>query len=280
MPYILSHLSFALPLGEALGCCTSSSRDLFALGALGPDIYFFDRLPPTPFRPNQKRHGNRLHDTDCAVLARAFLEQADESLLPYVYGFLTHIALDSTVHPYICALYSGPDHTRFEGDIDAIFYERFRDRIPFASVLNTPKELDALDALITSVSNATVSAGVPGAYARSLRKMLRLFPVLYDPRGKRFHAVAKAERLIGKDGVLSAFMLAAPRHYFEDCMNDAHRVWHAETFPDVPRTESIDELFAEADALARKLLRAAMDRDLETVCSLCAHRTMGAGPLP
>ena len=281
MPYIISHTSFALSLGETLPCFSDGeSRALFLLGSLGPDVYFFDRIPPTPFIPNQKKHGNRLHDAPCDALARAFLAHSDAALLPYVYGFLTHIALDSTLHPYICALHSGLDHTRFEGDIDAIVYERYRSRYDFRHLFSRPKQLDALDKLVTDVSQSTVQAGKRGAYARSVRKMLRIYPVLLDPKGRRFRFVAAFERLVRKKGAVTGFLLAAPRSYFPGCMNEAHAPWYAKPFPKTERTESVDELFLEARALAEKLITAAQNGDAEAVSALLTRRTMSDGPIP
>ena len=281
MPYILSHASVAYRLGKRLGCCkTEQDRALYMLGSLGPDIYFFDRLPPTPFHPNQKKHGNALHGVPCDALVRAFFARADESLLPYVYGFLTHIALDSTLHPYICSRYNGPDHTRFEGDIDAIFYARCKDEVPFGELFRLPANVDALDSLVTDVSMDTVHAGVKGAFRRSIKKMLRLFPVLYDPLGKRFRFVAPLEKALHKEGAVTGFLLAYPRSYFPDPMNTQHTPWYAKTFPTVCRTESVDELFAEAEAFGERLLRAAMQGDFETTAALCEKRTLSDGPLP
>jgi len=281
MPYILSHASVAYRLAVRLGCCkTDRDRTLYMLGCLGPDIYFFDRLPPTPFRPNQKKHGNALHAVPCDALVRAFFARADESLLPYVYGFLTHIAVDSTLHPYICSRYRGPDHTRFEGDIDAILYARYKDEIPFRELFRMPENADALDALVTDVSMDTLHAGVKGAFKRSINKMLRLFPVLFDPEGKRFRLIALLEKALHKEGAVTGFLLAYPRSYFPDPMNERHTPWYALTFPTVRRTESVDELFAEAEAFGERLLTAAMQNDIETVAALCEKRTLSDGPLP
>lgn len=279
MPYILSHTSFAYLLGEKLNCFSDrDSLSLFMLGSLGPDVFFFDRIPPTPFVPNQKKIGNKLHKVPCDRLAASLFLHAPKQLLPYVYGFLTHIALDSTVHPYICARYSGMDHTRFEGDIDAIFYERYQNAVPFASLFTKPKELKRLDSLLVQVATDTVHEQKPHAYARSVRKLLRMYPVLFDPRGNRFRFVHAIEHIFRKDGVVSAFLLAAPRAFFDDCMNARHAVWYAKAFPSIPRTESVDELFAEARQFADRLITAAKKGDTAAVCSLCANRTMDAGP--
>ena len=281
MPYIIAHASFALRVGEPLGVCPDAqARAQYVLGSLGPDIYFFDRLPPTPFIPNKKRHGNKLHGADCGALCRALMQHADESVRPYLYGFLTHIALDSTLHPYICARYSGTDHTRFEGDIDAIQYARYRDAYDFRHLFQKPAALNRIDTLLSDVSGDTVGAIESGAYARSARKFFRMYPILFAPGGRRFGAVAAVERAIHKEGLLSAMLLAAPRSYFPDPMNETRTPWRSETFPGIERTETVDELFAAAEVYAHKLILAAQCGDVDALVRLTEHRTMSKGVLP
>lgn len=281
MPYVLSHASFAYTVGQRLGCFTDrESLSLFMLGCLGPDIFFYDRLPPTPFVPNRKIIGNQLHRIPCDRVVRNLLSESTKPLMPYVYGFFTHIALDSTVHPYVCALHSGLDHTRFEGEIDSILYRRFKDSIPFEDLFQKPSSLSELDSLVSRMCSRTLEQNIPGVYERCAKKMFRLFPLLFDPDGKRFKPVQKVEHFLGIDNALSGFLLAAERSVFEDCMNDRHTVWHAVTFPDVPRTESVDELFSDASVLADSMILSAQSGDYAEAESLSRNRTMSDGPIP
>lgn len=68
MPNICTHLVFGARVAEAAGKPLDSLGEMYLLGCLGPDYYFYDRLPPTPFIPHQKKHGNALHGFDCGVL--------------------------------------------------------------------------------------------------------------------------------------------------------------------------------------------------------------------
>ena len=58
MPNICTHLIFGARVAEATQKPFASSDGMYALGCLGPDWYFYDRLPPTPFVPHKKKHGN------------------------------------------------------------------------------------------------------------------------------------------------------------------------------------------------------------------------------
>ena len=281
MPYTLSPVSFAYLIGQRFGCFSDKeSLSLYMLGSLGPDVFFYDRLPPTPFVPNQKSTGNLLHKVPCDRLVRILVAECSESLEPFVYGFLTHIALDSTLHPYICSKYSGLDHTRFEGQIDSVLYRRFKDSVPFQSLLSVPASISELDIFVNRLCVQAVGRDIPGAYARSVRKMIRLFPLLFDPEGKRYQPIRNAEHMLGADHAVSGFLLAADRFLDADCMNDSHSVWYAVHYPDIPRTESVDELFSDATALAESLIASIQNGDSLQAQSLCRNRTMSDGPVP
>ena len=280
MPYLCTHLAFAVRVRSALGAPVPLPGDPYVLGCFGPDVYFFDRLPPTPFIPHQKKHGNALHALDSHVLFSALADAANTSQRAYLHGFLTHIALDSTVHPYIEAKHRGTDHTRFEGVIDAIVYEQTKDAVPYAAHLTHRTDVSEIDALLSDVSESLCQRNVRGAYQRSARKFFRLVPVLFDPKGTRYRFLNGIERALHRDGLLSAFLLAAPRKDAEDCMNLRRAPWRSPWAPDVERTESVPMLFSEAETLAVALIRAYDANDRETLERLLKGRTMQKGLLP
>lgn len=280
MPYICTHLAFGKRVAEALGQSLESLGETYALGCFGPDVYFFDRLPPTPFIPHQKKHGNLLHAQDCFALFSALADASNESLYAYLLGFLTHIALDSTVHPYIEAKHRGIDHTRFEGVIDSIVYAETKDAIPYREILLRRANADGIDNLLTEVSKTLCGASVAGAYRRSARKFRRLIPFLFDPKGGRFRSIRRIELLFKKEGLLSAFLLAAERDDSEDCMNLSRSEWVSPWEPDRIRTESVPMLLDEAESLAVALIRAFESDDRETLSRLLSSRTMQKGVLP
>jgi hypothetical protein len=279
MPYICAHLAFGERVAAALGHSPDTLGEAYVLGCLGPDVYFFDRLPPTPFVPHQKKHGNALHALDCSVLFDALSAAALPSLRPYLYGFLTHIALDSTLHPYVEAKHRGLDHTRFEGVIDSVIYAETKDAVPYEAILKRRADVRAIDALLADVSETLCGASVSGAYVRSARKFRRLVPFLFDPKGRRFRAIRRVEKALKKDGLLSAFLLAAPREDPEDCMNLARAAWASPWEPDRIRTESVPMLFDAAEALSVDLIRAYDANDRETLDRLLSDRTMQKGVL-
>ncbi|MBQ4423700.1 MAG: zinc dependent phospholipase C family protein [Clostridia bacterium] len=279
MPYVCTHLSFGNEVAEAIGETLDSLGEEYVLGCFGPDVYFYDRLPPTPFVPHRKKHGNALHQIDCAALFAALVRASDDATHTYLLGFLTHIALDSTLHPYVEAKHRGIDHTRFEGVIDSIVYAETKDAIPYREILFRRPDTRRIDRLLSEASEALTGESVAGAYRRSAKKFRRLVPFLFDPRGKRYRAVNWIERLFKKDGLLSAFLLAAPRADTEDCMNLSRAEWVSPFEPDRVRNESVPMLFDEAKTLAVSLIRAFTDGESETLRALLKNRTMQKGAL-
>ncbi len=279
MPYICAHLSFGQRVAAAFGQSLESLGEQYVLGCFGPDVYFFDRLPPTPFVPHRKKHGNLLHGQDCGALFGALRAASDDSTRAYLLGFLTHIALDSTLHPYIEAKHRGIDHTRFEGVIDSIVYAETKDAIHYRALLTRRTNVDRIDALLADASKALCGESVAGAYRRSVGKFRRLIPFLFDPKGGRFRGIRRVERLFKKEGLLSAFLLAAEREDAEDCMNLSRGEWISPWEPDRVRSESVPMLFQEAEALAVALIRAFEANDSETLDRLLAGRTMQKGVL-
>ena len=279
MPYLCTHLAFGARIADALGQPIEQLPDAYVLGCFGPDIYFFDRLPPTPFVPHKKKFGNALHRTDCAALFDALESAAGPEDTPYLLGFLTHIALDSTLHPYVEAHHVGIDHTRFEGVIDSIVYAQTRERIPYEAILLRRPDASRIDALLAVVSDRLQLAPVGGAYLRSLRKFRRLVPFLYDPKGGRYRALLRIERLLRREGLLSAFLLAAARENREDAMNLRKRTWTSPFCAEQTSCASVPELIDEAERYALQLIAAYRADDRETLRALLRNRTMQKGVL-
>ena len=277
MPNICTHLIFGAEVAEAVQKPLKQLGDAYLLGCLGPDYYFYDRLPPTPFIPNQKRHGNVLHGLDCFTLFSALKDRADESLRPYLYGFLTHIALDSAVHPYIESGHRGLLHSRFEGVIDSLVYADTQDTFPYREIFYLRPDTKAIDALLTDVSKALLSVNVKGAYSRGYRKFRRLVPLMYDPKSRRYRFLRFFGRLIKKPGIVSDLLIGPGHEDPEGCMNLSRNTWVSPWEPDRVRSESVPMLFDAAKALAVSLIRAYDENDGETLYRLLHGRSMQKG---
>ena len=280
MPNICTHLIFGARVAEATQKSFASSDGMYALGCLGPDWYFYDRLPPTPFIPHQKKHGNALHQLDCFQLFSALRDAADPSLRPYLYGFLTHIALDSTLHPYVESSHRGGAHARFEGVIDSIVFRQNRDRFPFYKVFRQKTDPRAIDALLTEVSQQLLEKNVSGAYTRGVRKFRRISRLMYDPKSRRYRFLRGIEKRFRRPGLVSDFLIGPDHEDADDCMNLSRKSWTSPFDPSLTRDLSVPMLIGEAESLAIALFQAFDANDDETLSRLLRGRTMQKGVLP
>ncbi len=280
MPNICAHLIFGKHVAEAVNKPLSSLGQEYFLGCLGPDWYFYDRLPPTPFTRNQKKHGNALHALDSDVFFTALRQAADDSMRPFLYGMLTHIALDSTMHPYVEFEHVGNAHSRFEGVIDSVIFKETQDVFPYKQVFLAKADARPLDALLSRVSKDLLDADVSGAYKRGIRKFRRLVPLMYDPHNTRYRFMRRLERLIKKPGVVSDLLIGPDHEDVDDCMNVSRKHWVSPFNPDVYGDDTVPMLFAKAGELAVNMIRAFDDGDTEALSALLRNRTMQKGLLP
>ena len=213
-------------------------------------------------------------------LFTALADAADGSLRPYLYGFLTHIALDSTVHPYVESAHRGSAHTRFEGVIDSVVFTETIGDFPYREMFLRRFDCARIDKLLSDVSSALLGVSVGGAYTRGTNKFRRLIPLMYDPKGRLYRFLRGVERPFKKEGLLSDYLIGPGHLDPEDCMNLSRRQWISPWEPERVRNESVPMLFEEAKALAVSLIRAYDADDFETLYRLLHNRTMQKGLLP
>lgn len=228
----------------------------FLAGLPGPDVYFYDRLPPPLLRGHEKRTGNALHDAPAEAVFGALIPLAQDRgpLAAYALGFLCHYALDAAAHPFVEARHRGLDHTRFEMRLELPFCARRGsalcgvppDRL-YAPPLEAPGLLDALDALQCGLARAVCGHAAPGAFARGFSNMRRACRLLYDLEGKKRRLLRRLEHLCKKpEGTLSGFLLAPGGADEGDPFNESHAPWAAPWAPERTRTESFFELYEQA----------------------------------
>ena len=120
MPYQFTHALHGLMARDRLPeegkTLLEAQEAFFLLGLYGPDVFFGDRLPPPLFAKHKKAVGNALHALPGKVLFSELLPMAagNDGEFAFAIGFLCHLALDNTVHPFIEARARGLDHTRLE----------------------------------------------------------------------------------------------------------------------------------------------------------------------
>ncbi len=243
----------------------------FILGAQGPDPLFM--LGVFPLRASSKpgKLGNLLHTSRTgAFLCR--LCQLAKGKGPveraYAMGFLTHYALDSTVHPYVYAHshktngeYDSLIHMQLEKRWDTLYFRRDGGRgtsMTMPGAAETREQWDPIGALWAEAIQAVYpEAGVTKetillalAYTEKANRLT------HSPTGIKYGLVWVLERLMGKPALITAQM--APRFLPKaDLVNWAGAAWYAPAEPNRQRNEGLDQLYEQAVGRAGGLLTAA-----------------------
>mgnify|MGYP006301733905 CR=1 FL=1 len=113
---------------------TFGSSPESTIGAQGPDYFYYVQGAD---KPRAQHFGNIIHKSKTKAFLVALLQSAidhqSEAMLHYTYGFLSHHALDISIHPYIfyyTGLYQEEDptnhawaglHLQFERKVDIAF---------------------------------------------------------------------------------------------------------------------------------------------------------------
>ncbi|MCL2695628.1 MAG: zinc dependent phospholipase C family protein [Clostridiales bacterium] len=301
MAYILSHLELGRRVNARLDRSRNWDEGLFLLGCLGPDVFFYDRLPPPLFRRNEKKLGNAFHNMDAASFLTAAgasprptahsslrREQAPALLLTahcplptahssYICGLLCHFALDAWVHPYIESRATGPAHSRFEALIDSRLLPGFSERDdPFAG-LPPVSAAGPVDALWTDWSAALCGKKVAGVFTRSYRNFLTVAKLLFDPHGRKSAFARCLEWPFGGKGKLSGFLVWPGRADEDDCLNMGRKPWAPPWARERVSASSFEDLFDGAAEEAVSLIGRYLDGD--TIANALAGRSMQRGAL-
>ena len=107
MPAMIAHYLFAQRVFSKLKAgVTPEAPAMAAVGAQGPDIFFFHRVLPWEPGTSFAKQGSLLHKISPAKLFEAFRAGINRAsaedraaMTGYVQGFFCHYALDRAVHP-------------------------------------------------------------------------------------------------------------------------------------------------------------------------------------
>ncbi|MDO4544122.1 MAG: zinc dependent phospholipase C family protein [Clostridia bacterium] len=280
MPYLLTHTLFGSRVLERLSFELSDPAD-FYLGNVGPDMFFFDRLPPPLFRHHQKIIGNLMHRERGDKLLSTMLECLDEhpNTESYIYGMLCHLALDASAHPYVESQHRGLDHSRFEVTIDMQLYREFGDEIGLPAEKQRNADVKKINAFVAAMIEKLYYKNLPRAYARSNKKFFRIQRLLWDPNGKKRRFAKRVDRLIKKKNFLAGFVMTVNLEDADDCRNLAHRSWAAPWNPAQIRQESFDNLFDIALDRAVKWIEMLKNGEHASLYSQLHHLTMDKGEI-
>lgn len=242
MPYSFAHHYCAtqtlklLPGGVAASL--KGEMKLVSVGSQGPDIFFYHKVYPFPAKEHFRRFARLLHTENIDCVFRHMLKitaQADHAIKPkfyaYLSGYLCHYALDCAAHPYVFnRAGSGPDHTRFEADMDVALI-RLLDKDPetvYKALFDMPSRNDR------STAGLLLGKALEGCFEkpptgedvdRAIYDMYKIQRLILDPSGLKRSAISVIEKLVGQDNVFTAAILPKTPDISLDSLNLARRAW-------------------------------------------------------
>jgi hypothetical protein len=192
------------------------------LGAVGPDLPYFDRYteelvryavqrPARPSAWGARIHGGGAIDLVNVVLERARQDRSD-LLAALAMGLASHCSIDRSIHPLVNALArrfpEGASHDASHREVEKfhsiLFHERYlgRDHMGTAGIVRLvavpARELMATTAVGPALALAFARAASDADVARPLRRMARGYEmharVLGSRLGKRLAPPAEKER--------------------------------------------------------------------------------------
>lgn len=272
MPNIWMHLEYGKKLAEEFRsefpflANMETCPELYQLGCQGPDFLLYHSFLPWKKETRALRLGDLMHTENCGPVLIEFWKRAmslpsadQKEAQQYFLGFLTHHLLDRNLHPYINwkAGYKHRDHQRFEIVLDTVFMKRLKGidtwRHAVWKKINVGSHLPFT---IHTILHETASVWYPDTkklpaemWHEAYLDMLLAHKCLYDPRGwKKSLLRGKARRLFSQQ-------LSSAEEKL-DYLNEKHGEWrHSALYSEV-RTESVWELWEEALAEGRTVLRA------------------------
>ncbi len=275
MPAAYVHDAIALAAQARTGIPGLHEGALCA-GAQGPDPLFYYRFFSRVKNTRMAALGSRIHDERTGDFLVALLRHARahggsgemrQLVLSYAWGFLSHFATDSTVHPYVYArsfdregAYNTNIHCALEAAMDTWLYRRHGHR-------GIPRQMTGIAALATRERQA-IAAVLCGAIAevfpqdapteaqslRSFADSVGLTRMLHSGHGVKYAVLTTLVGWLGHGGLVEAHAVPT-RLPAWDFANEAGLHWSSPWQPGVPRDERLSDLLEAATRRTESLWR-------------------------
>lgn len=254
----------------------------YYLGSQGPDIFFYYNVWPwadgkdvNNFASTLHKHNTQLFLMESFAYINKISSSPDRELMfAYLYGFLSHYALDQISHPYIF-YYSGVvdpkdsrtqkykyEHKLFECSLDTILRNQYKDSV---NHLKTQHEIvkqshpipkifdDFFRDLFKRVYQVDIIMGCASKAAKSMYTVIKF---LYDPLELKRPILILLERLLKKPLAYSTAIFPVPLNPDLDYLNSDKKQWLHPCDNQVKSSESFLELFHKATLLTAEYINA------------------------
>ena len=251
MPAAITHYLFAKACADAMEgsdvlTSINQHRDVFYLGAQGPDILFFalGNKPLNQLGESIHREGINRFFAECINRVRRTASyEGKHEITAYLAGFLCHYALDTCTHPYIYYKTGFSDeegnligesvkrHHFLETTIDCILSKNIEDKNAYS--INIAKKIfvgKKKRALIGQFLSEMIDASYhvfmyPEDYIKAMKDTVFIYRILRDKTGgkrKFFRALGKVNKTAAEASSLIHYEPVERLDY----LNELHGVWY------------------------------------------------------
>ena len=246
-------------------------KNVFFLGAQGPDIFFYHRIFPWYKKSKLKRIGDRIHGekvNDFFMSGLRHIESMPVSdhkriLKAYFLGFMTHYAVDIHTHPYIFY------HSGHEGGYNHKYYEVFLDtcmalKTDFAyapthqQIKTSKKERMMIGNFLSIVLKEVFDLeDISKEISQAIGDMSLVLAMLYDPRHIKKPFLTKIDDLTHSKGKIKTAIFPMKLEAKIDYLNNEHDQWFHPCKPHKLSTASFEELLDQSIDYGINLLETA-----------------------
>lgn len=255
MPAIITHSFFADDVFEGMKPSKlkeeiTGRRNLFRLGAQGPDIFFYYKGQPWVKYDGIEKLGNIMHDEKVGIFFSESFDYLNKlprnnkfyDLLSYLVGYLCHYSLDRTAHPFIHYTAGiDADHSRKTRKYHS-YHRKLESTIDYFSLLKrgfTPNlfkgynlikignsDKPVLRDYYKYILNTIYETRINGKQVDSaLTDICEVLKYLYDPIGFKFVLYRLIEIVLGKKDEITSSMIPKRINGKFDYLNLGYKAW-------------------------------------------------------
>lgn len=270
MPAATTHVEFAkdvYPLLDEKIRRQITDMHMYCIGAQGPDLLFFSGFGVLP--GTMAPIGGRMHDEKVADVISYFDLHAveDPALKSYFYGYLTHYALDSTVHPLVCSLAHSESaktgrteseiHFRIESVYDIYTLRRkgrsVEDYDVYKDLKLSDEDTRKLAILYQGMLKKVFDIDLTVPKLMSGIKDVAVMTRLLKPSKAKYAFADYMESLLKQPKMITALMLKDGKDM--RYLNEEHKLWTPVYAPEEVHNESFMELYRKAMGKAARLMK-------------------------
>lgn len=262
----------------------SKYRNIYNVGAEGPDIFFYYIKLPLSVIKGMSKIGSRLHAENVGEFFSNAIEyllncsgEEKAKLTAYLSGFLCHYSMDLHTHPYVYyrtgfvrdgekpTIKYTSYHQEFETAIDVCLLDSLMSIKPTALGVHRLLKLSDGDAqiigrfyefILGKIYNVQISADKVSSVIRGMMLVQYTFR---DRYGYKKRIVSSLEKCIVKYPIISSLIYPPRVEDGIDYMNNSHKPWHAPWDMSKTFTLSFIEMFHQAENEAICMCRTLMD---------------------